>query len=312
MIRFLVKRAGHLVCVLAGITLLSFLLANISSIDPAEAYARRVSKAADEQMIEQYRRELGFDQTVGQQYTAWLRRVIKLDFGNSYLTGRPAMAEILSLLPMTLLIAGIACIFVIILAVPLGLLAAQKAEQLTDRLIMGGSFLAVSVPGYLLGLLAVWWLGLRWKIMPVVGHGHPVSLIVGGFILAVPMIGTLARMLRTLLLENQNCDYVIYAKARGISKRQVMTRHLLRGAAPVCIVMYGQNVGYLIAGTVFVETIFSVPGLGQYILNAAVNRDFPVINAYILLMAFCFVICNLAAELLGMALNPQIRKGGGR
>lgn len=309
--KFITKRIVYLITVLIGISLLSFILANIAAVDPAEAYVRRISRIASEEMIEQYRKVFGFDQSTPEQYLNWLKDVIRLDFGNSYITGRPAMKDLLSAMPTTLVLAGLSCLFIILAAVPLGVLAALKKGTWADQLILGISFISISVPGYFLGLLCLLVFGLHLKIMPVVGHGHPVTLIVASLVLSFPMIGSLARVLRSLILENQTSEYVVYAKARGISRRRVMVNHLLRNAAPSCIVMYGQNIGYLIAGTAIVETIFSTPGLGQYALNAAINRDFPVINAYLILMALCFVVCNVLAEVCVMLLNPRLQQEDG-
>ena len=308
--KFLSKRMIHLITVLIGISLLSFVLANISTVDPAEAYVRRVSKMASEEMVEQYREELGFNQSVPEQYWKWLKNVILLDFGNSYITGRSAIQDLLSAMPMTLLLSGLSCILIIVGAVPLGVLAALKEGKWVDKLAMGLSFVSISVPGYFLGLLCLLVFGIYLSIMPIAGHGHPMTILFASMVLSFPMIGALARILRSLLLENQRSEYVVYAKARGIGRRKVMINHLLRNAAPSCIVMYGQNIGYLLAGTAIVETIFSIPGLGQYALNAAVNRDFPVINAYIVLMAICFVVCNVAAEVCGRLLNPSLDREG--
>jgi len=308
MLRFIFKRLLHLVGVLIGVSMLSFVLANVSSVDPAEALARRTSKAADAEMIERYREELGFNEPIYQQYFEWLRDVSRLEFGKSYLTGNPAMGEVLSALPVTLLIAGVAAILILLFGVPLGIIGAEREGGLADQVMMGFSFLSVSVPGYFLGLLCLFIFAVKLRLIPVVGHGNPATLLLGAFILALPMIGTLARMLRALLIEQKSSAYVVYAKARGISKRRLLINYLLRGAAPTCIVMYGQNMGYLIAGTVVVENIFSVPGLGQYILNAVLNRDFPVVNSYLLLMALFFVLFNMAAEIAAMLLNPKLWK----
>ena len=308
--RFLRKRLFHLVTVLLGISLLSFILANIAQIDPAESYAIRISKTVDATMVERYRDELGFNQSIPEQYLGWLKSIVQLDFGNSYITGRPAMRELLAVMPVTLLLAGLSCVLILITAVPLGVLAAHREGSWIDTLIMGLSFVSISVPGYFLGLLCLLVFGIYLNVMPVVGHGHPVSLLCAALVLSLPMIGSLSRILRSLMLENKQSEHVLYAKARGIGKRRVVRNHLLRNAAPSCIVMYGQNIGYLIAGTAIVETIFSAQGLGQYALTAALNRDFPVINAYIVLMALCFVVCNVAAEGFGRMLNPGLNREG--
>ncbi|HWR56366.1 MAG TPA: ABC transporter permease [Negativicutes bacterium] len=298
----------HIASVLLGITVISFVLANISAVDPAEAYARRQYKGAGEERIEEIRQKLGFDQSVPKQYISWLKRAVRLDFGESYITHKPVMKEIASALPETLKIAIPAAAMILLFAVPLGVLAAAKENKLADSLVSGIAFLSLATPGYFLGLLCLLLFGLQLKFFPVIGHGHPLSMMFAAFVLAFPMIGSLSKMLRTLILEYRQSDFVIYALARGISPRNIMWRHLLRNAAPPCITMFGQHTGYLIAGTAVVETIFSCAGLGTYALNAALNRDFPVITAYIFLMAVFFVLCNLSADIAGMLLNPKSRQ----
>ncbi|ADY56116.1 binding-protein-dependent transport systems inner membrane component [Syntrophobotulus glycolicus DSM 8271] len=305
---FIIKRACYLLLVLFCISFLSFLLANISPVDPAEAYARHISMTASEQSIEKYREEMGFHRSVPEQYLSWLGQVVRLDFGSSYITKKPVLQEMETALPTTLLIAGSAAVFILVLAVPLGILSSHDEGKIPDKIIGGLSFLSVSIPSYFVGLLFLMLFGMKLHLFPVIGHGNLVSIIFAAFVLALPMIGSLIRILRSLLLENREKEYIQYAKARGISKKNIMVRHLLRNAAPSCITMFGQNIGYLIAGTAIVETIFSTPGLGQYALTAAFNRDFPVINGYIVLMALFFVLCNLSAEIISTLLNPSLRR----
>lgn len=308
MLKFIIHKTLHTALVLFGITLISFVLANVSEVDPAEAYARRQFKGASEERIAQIRQEMGFDQSVPEQYINWLGRVARLDFGESYITHKPVMTEIGKALPTTINIAILAAAMTLMFSVPLGILAATREDRLADSIVSGIAFFSLSIPGYFLGLLCLLLFGLQLKLFPVIGHGHPLSIVFAALVLALPMIGSLAKMLRALLLEYRQSDFVTYALARGISTRDIMRRHLLRNAAPPCITMFGQNIGYLIAGTAVVETIFSCAGLGTYALNAALNRDFPVITAYILVMALFFVLCNLGADIAGMLLNPQGRQ----
>ena len=238
---------------------------------------------------------------------SWLHKAVRLDFGASYLTKKSVRQELGKALPVTLLIAACASAFSIIAAVPLGIVAALYKNRLADKLIGFISFLSFSVPGYCTGLLVLLVFGMRLHLLPVIGHGQGSSVLFASFTLALPMTGTLIRLLRSFLLENEEKEYVQYAKARGITDRNIMTRHLLRNAAPMLVTLWGQNIGYLIAGTAIVETIFSIPGIGMYALNAAVNRDFPVINAYLIVTAFTFTVCNGAAEFIGEALNPSLK-----
>ncbi len=293
---------------LLGITLISFILANSSEIDPAEAYARRQYRGASEESISQIRGELGFDKPIPEQYVRWLGRAVRFDFGNSYLTDKPVIREITSVLSVTLQIAATAALAILVFSIPIGMIAASKEGGTADVMVSAFSFFALSIPGYFLGLIFVYLFGYKLRIFPVIGHGNPFSILFAALVLAAPMIGSLAKMLRSLILEYQKSDFVVYALARGISKRSIMVRHLLRNAAPPCLTMFGQNIGYLIAGTAIVETIFSCPGLGTYALNAALNRDFPVVTAYMFLTALFFVLCNLGADIGVLLLNPKSRQ----
>lgn len=303
----MINKILHIVLVLMGITLISFVLANVAEVDPAEAYARRQFKGASEERIEEIRKETGFDRPIHEQYFRWLKQVARLDFGESYVSHKPVMAGIIGALPNTLVLAGLASAMILLFAIPLGVLAAAREGRSADTLVSAFSFFSLSVPGYFAGLLCLLLFGLKLKILPVIGHGHWLSMVFAAFVLALPMIGALSKLLRALILENKQADYLLYAKARGVSKRRIMLCHLLRNAAPPCVTMFGQNLGYLIAGTAVVETVFSCAGLGMYALNAALNRDFPVITGYILVMALIFVACTLLADAAGLLLNPKSR-----
>lgn len=304
----ILKRVIYVLLVLICISFLSFTLANIASVDPAEAYARRINKSASEETIQQLRKEMGFDKPVFFQYLSWLNRVTHLDFGNSYITHKPVLNEMLEVLPVTIIIALCSAILILLCAVPLGLISAWKSGFLSDKIIAFFSFFMVSTPGYLIGLMCVMIFGMKLKLFPVIGHGNPVSLIFAAFVLALPMIGSLTRLMRSMILEEQDKDYILYAKARGIPQKGILLRHLLRNIAPACVTLFGQNIGYLIAGTSIAETVFAARGLGQYAINAALNRDFPAINGYIVLMAFFFVSFNIISEVIGILLNPKLNR----
>ena len=303
----MINKILHIVLVLMGITLISFVLANVTEVDPAEAYARRQFKGASEERIEEIRKETGFDRPIHEQYFRWLKQVARLDFGESYVSHKPVMAGIMGTLPNTLVLAGLAAAMILLFAIPMGVLAAAREGVLADTLVSVFSFFSLSVPGYFAGLLCLLLFGMILKLLPVIGHGHWLSMVFAAFVLALPMIGALSKLLRALILENKQADYILYAKARGISKRRIMLCHLLRNAARPCVTMFGQNLGYLIAGTAVVETIFSCAGLGMYAINAALNRDFPVITGYILVMALIFVACSMLADIAGLLLNPKSR-----
>lgn len=308
MVYAILKKLTYLLLVLLCISFLSFVLANVASIDPAEAYARRMNKAASEETIRQLREDMGFDKPLFRQYALWLDKVLRLDFGSSYITGKSVLSEMLRALPLTMALALGAALFTLLFSVPLGVLSAWRMGTMPDKIIGAFSFLTISAPGYFAGLLFLLLFGMKLRWFPVVGHGSPLSVICAAFVLALPIIGSLTRVLRSLILEEQEKDYVLYARARGVPQQEILLYHLLRNAAPPCVTLFGQNIGYLIAGTSIVETIFSASGLGQYAINAALNRDFPAINGYIVFMALLFVLFNLAAETVGALLNPEFRR----
>ena len=301
----LAKKFMYLIFVLLCISFLSFVLANIASVDPAEAYARRLNKSASEETIQQLRKDMGFDKHILKQYFLWLGKVIRLDFGNSYITHKPVLKEMLNALPVTIILASFSAFFILLFSVPLGIISALRVGTRVDKLVEFFSFLIISTPTYLAGLLLLLLFGMELKWFPVIGHGNPLSIICASFVLALPVIGSLTRVLRSLILEESEKDYILYAGARGVSKKDLL-RHLLINAAPSCVTLFGQNIGYLIAGTSIVETVFSASGLGQYAVNAALNRDFPAINGYIVLIALFFVLFNLASEIVGTLLNPKL------
>lgn len=308
MIYVILKKITYLLFVLLCVSFLSFVLANAAPIDPAEAHARRINKSASEEMIQEVREDMGFDKPLLRQYSLWLGKVIRLDFGSSYITGKPIWGEMLHALPSTMMLALGAAVFIPLFSIPFGTISAWRAGTIPDKIISFFSFLTISVPGYLVGLLLLLLFGMKLRWFPVIGHGNPFSLICAAFVLALPMVGSLTRVLRSLILEEQEKDYITYARARGVPQQEIMLRHLLRNAAPACVTLFGQNIGYLIAGTSIVETIFSTSGLGQYAINAAMNRDFPAINGYIVFMALFFVLFNVAADAVGTLLNPGLRR----
>ena len=218
------------------------------------------------------------------------------------------MDDMINAMPVTLLIAALAALLILVLSIPLGILSAAKEGSPADSIAGVLAFFSLSIPGYFLGLLFLWLFGFKLKLFPVVGHGDPMSILFAALVLALPMAGSLTKLLRALILEYRKSDFAAYAMARGISKNGILWRHLLRNAAPPCVTMFGQNIGYLIAGTAVVETIFSCTGMGAYALNAAMNRDFPAVTAYALVMAAFFVLCNLGADLLGLLLDPRSRQ----
>ncbi|GMQ56585.1 nickel ABC transporter permease subunit NikB [Vallitalea sediminicola] len=306
------KRLIGLIFVLIGITFFSFVLANISPIDPAEAYMRRSTQNVTQEQIQRCREEMGYDLPIHKQYFRWVSNVIRGDFGESLATGNPVAMEISKRFPKTLMLVVVALIMIIIISIPIGIISANYKDSFFDHLIRVMTIFGISIPGFWLGFMLLYLFAVKLKLVSVVGNGEMKNIILPAITLAIGIIASNIRFLRANMLENMNMDYVVYAKARGISNRRIIWKHVFKNALPPLITLFGQTIGFMIAGTVIVESVFSWPGLGIFAINAIAARDLPFISIYVLLMAVIFVVCNLFADIINIFLNPQmLKKGGG-
>lgn len=308
MLAYIKKRGIGLLFVLIGVTIFSFFLANISPVDPAEAFARRNSKIASEEQIERLREEMGFNLPIHMQYLRWIIKVLKGDFGTSLTTGNPVIKEIGKAFPSTLKLVGAASLIIILTVVPMAVIAVVYRDGFFDNLIRIITLLGISIPSFWLGFALLYYFAVILKIVPVVGYEGSQSIILPAITLATPMVASSIRLLRANMLENIDKDFVIYAKARGISDRRILWKHVLKNSMPPIITLFGQTIGYMIAGTAIVESVFSWSGLGNYMLRAIIERDLPAINALVLIMALIFVVFNLGADLINIYIDPRIFK----
>ena len=305
---YIKKRIIGFAFVLLGITILSFVLMNISPVDPAEAYMRKNVQSVSEDQIQEFREKMGYDLPIYQQYFKWISNVLKGDFGESLSTGNPVIEEISKRLPKTLLLVSVSLIIISVVSIPIGVLCSRYKDSFFDNIIKILTILGISIPGFWLGFILLYLFAVKLELFSVIGEGNIKDVILPAITLSVGGIATNIRFLRVNMLENMHKDYVIYAKARGISTRRIIWNHIFKNALPPLITLFGQTIGFMIAGTVIVEVIFSWSGLGNFAIKAIIARDFPFISAYVLLMASIFVICNLLADIVNVFVNPLILK----
>ncbi len=260
LVNILRKRLISLAIVLFGVTVLSFLLANLSLVDPAEAYARQHLLHPTAEQIDKIRTELGLDRPIYQQYFFWLGNSLTGDLGTSYLTRNPVTADIAKKLPLTLLLVGMSMLWVIGLTLPLGMLSALKKNSLFDHVVRGFTILGNSLPNFWLGFLFLLLFAVTIPVIRVVDYGNLKSLILPSLVLAIPVASLSIRLFRATLLSNLAQDYVIYAKARGIAKRRILWVHVLRNSLPPLVMLFFQYIGHMIAGSAIVESIFFLAG----------------------------------------------------
>lgn len=307
---WLARRLGAVLLVLWGVSLVAFSLQIICPGDPAELILRTRYETPAPEKVAQLRQSMGLERPAHEQYFAWLGRVLCLDLGRSYRTGEPVAAQIAARLPATLELALASFALVVALSTLLGLCAVWRRGRWLDRLLQPISLGLVSLPSYWLALLliALFALGLGW--LPVAGFGGPATLVLPALTLGLGTAAMQGRVLRVKVLETLGQDYLRFAMAKGLSPARIVLRHLLPNALVPMITLWGMSLGSLLGGVVVVEIIFAWPGLGRLLVESLLNRDLPLVQGVVLLMALAFVLSSLIADLLQRLLDPRLGAEG--
>lgn len=309
MTRYLFRRLLMTIPLLLMISLIAFALIQLSPSDPAEVALRVNMVEPTEQAIAAMRHELGLDQPLWRQYFSWLGRSLHLDFGASFVTRASVWRELMTALPATLRLAACALAMILLFSLSFALLCVATRGRWLDKRLRALLFLLTAMPNYWVGLLLIWLLSVKLNWLPVGGMESPEAVILPALTLALGYIGTYVRLLRSSMLGQLNQPYVAYAKARGLTDWRILWRHVLINALYSPLVALGMSIPRLIAGTLIIENVFSWPGLGRLCVTAIFNRDYPIIQAYVLLMALLFVAANFIIDLLQMRLDPRLRRG---
>ncbi|WP_281364519.1 nickel ABC transporter permease [Paenibacillus agri] len=301
------QRLLYILPVLLGISCITFALMHLTPGDPAEIILRADGIKPTTAAIEVTRHTLGLDGPVYIQYGHWLSRVLHLDLGSSYSSGRPVLTEILSRFPATSLLAICGIIVALLLAVPLGILSALYPDRLIDRLGRVFALLSVSMPGYWLSLLLIYYGAVKLRLFPLMGMEGGSSLVLPSLALGFGMAGVYIRLIRASMLEALGQLYIKAARGRGMREWSVIGRHAFRNALLPSLTLLGVQIGGLLGGSVIVETVFAWPGIGRYAVEAIFAKDYIVIQGYVLLMAVVVVLVNLIVDVGCLLLDPRIR-----
>jgi len=292
--------------VVLGVAILVFLLIHLIPGDPVDVMLGESAQAADRAAL---RQAMGLDLPVPVQLINYLDGLARLDLGRSLYSQRPIIGLLAERLPATLELTAVSLAFTLALALPLGLLAAARRDSAWDHGAMSFSLIGVSIPHFWLGplLIMVFSLWLGW--LPVSGREGPGAVILPALTLGTAMSAILARMIRSSVLEVLNEDYIRTAYAKGLSRRQVVLRHALPNALLPVITILGLQLGGLLAGAVITETVFSWPGIGLLTIEAIQTRDYPVVQACVLLISLTYVLVNSLTDLVYALIDPRIRTG---
>ncbi len=312
MIGYIVRRTLTAIPLMLMISFVCFVFINLIPSDPAEVALRiRQTPFITPEMIEQVRHELGLDQPYIVRYFQWLVKCLELDFGVSYVNpARTVLGEFERTLPATLQLAGTSLIFVVGLSLPIGFFCAVYKDGWFDRIMRSFVFITTSMPAYWIGLLLIWVVSIKMNLLPTSGSATWKHLILPAFTVSLTYISTYIRLIRNNMLENMKQDYVTYATVRGIPQRKILLKHILKNSLHTCIVAIGMSIPQLIAGTIVVENVFAWPGLGQLCISSIFNRDYPIIQAYVLFVGILFVVFNLLFDIIQHIVDPRLRGEG--
>ena len=313
--KYVAQRLLQIPVVLFFISVIVFSLMHIAPGDPVELMLGDYFTPEDAAKL---RHNLGLDRPLYVQYLSWIWGVIHLDFGNSFHTLQPISEMILDRAPYTIFLASLSVAFALLLAIPIGIVAARYHNTMVDYTSMVGAMFGISIPNFALAVLLILILAVWMDLLPISGPGDPLNDPIGSiryYVMPVIALGTaqlglMSRMLRSSLLEVLNQDYIRTARSKGLSEQIVLYRHASKNALAPVITIVAISFAQALGGSISMEFVFGLPGLGSLILDAISWKDFPLIQGITFVTAFVFVLANLIADLSYALVDPRIRYEG--
>lgn len=305
---YIVKRILLAIPLLFVISLITFVLINLSPLDPAVVVlqAQEVPQITDE-LIAQTNEALGFDKPFFVQYVNWLIACMQLDFGSSYVSGESVLSLIGPAFLNTLKLTLVSSVFIIGFSILLGVICAMREGKAVDKSVRGLSFVLTAMPSYWLAAIMISTFSVKLDLLPTSGMDSLKSYILPVIVITVSYTGIYFRTVRSSMLSNMNEDYVLYGRASGLTERKV-TLHILRNSLQVAVSIFCMAIPIVLGSTVVIENVFAWPGLGRLSVRSILNRDFPIIQAYVLILAVTFVLFNTISDVINAAMNPRLRK----
>ena len=303
--RYFLSKVGQSILLLLGVMILVFFIVRITG-DPASLMA---SREASPETIEAIRQEWGFDRPLLIQFWDFATGAIVLDFGKSYHFKTPAMPLVLERLPATIELAAVGLLIAVLIGVPLGLIGGFNPGSPLDSIGRFLALLAQSMPNFWLALILILLFAVRLGWFPSFGRDELKSVVMPAFVLGLPVLGQLVRLTRSAVLEIRGEDFIRTAHSKGLEPRTIYTKHVLRNVAIPLISVIGVQFGYMLGGSIYIETIFSWPGIGQLLEQAIGWRDFPLIMAIAIFTSLVVLMLNLLTDVAYALIDPRIRYG---
>lgn len=313
MAAYVARRVAYLVPTWLGITLLAFLVSMLAPGDPARIYYQRThGRPPTPAELEMTRERFGLDEPPVERYLAWVWGALHGDLGISFSTGAPVSEELMRRLPATLQLASAATAVALVIAIPIGILSAIRRNSLIDQITRVAAMVGASIPSFWLAYLLIIFFSIELGVLPALGRGGPEHIVLPALALGLGDAAIIARLTRSSVLEVLQENYVTAARAKGLPARKVMTRHVLRNALAAIVTQMGMLFGFLIAYSAIVEVIFVWPGIGRLAVEAIGQRDYNMIQGFVVFSGTVFVVINLLVDLVYLLLDPRITLGENR
>lgn len=308
--RQILGRFVQIILVLLGISFITFALVMLA---PGDVVRQMIAGNEDIMVsqleVEALRKELGLDKPFFFQYLDWLGRALQGNLGFSYMVKKPVVEELWAHLPATALLAVSSLVFMMVVSIPLGIYSAVKRGSVFDYSVRMATFLGNSIPSFWLGLMLLWIFGLQLGLVPIVGGRIGIdTLIMPTLTLGIAMASKYTRQVRTAVLEELHQDYVVGARARGMSERHILWKEVLPNAFLPLITLMGLSLGSLLGGAAVIEMIFAWPGLGRLAIEAIIYRDFQLLQGVVVWIALMYMVINLIVDISYTYLDPRLRK----
>lgn len=302
--KFILRRVLMMIPVLLGVMFVIFTLVYITPGDPARIM---LGERAHPDAVAALRAEMGLDRPFLAQFAGYVSRIVRLDLGVSFFTRQPVFTELSHRFPSTALLAGLSLLVAILIGIPLGIISSIKHNSVFDNIATVLGLAALSIPNFWLGLMLILLFSVNLNWLPVSGFATPLHWIMPSLTIGLSLAGELMRFTRSSMLEVVRQDYIRTARAKGQKESAVIIRHALKNALIPVITVVGLSFGALMGGAVLTETIFSIPGVGGFMVQSIASRDFPIIQGGVLMIAVIFSFVNLLVDILYSFADPRIR-----
>ncbi|MDY3741226.1 MAG: nickel ABC transporter permease [Selenomonadaceae bacterium] len=305
------QRLLQMLVTVLGVSFLTFCLTYLAPGDPAMMVLEAGDTIVSQELIEKTRHEMGLDQPFLVQYVNWVGGAVHGDMGMSYSAKKPVTEKLAEGFTGTLFLAAVTVVFILLISIPLGIFSAVHQNKLPDYLVRFFSFIGVSMPSFWVGLILLYIFGLKLRLFPIASSEVTLNgVILPAITLAIYQSAKYTRQVRTVILEELHQDYVVGARARGLTESVILWKHVLPNAVLPLITLLGMSIGWLLGGVAVIEMVFSWPGIGNMAVRGIMMRDYPLIEGFVLWISIVYMFVNFLVDVSYTYLDPKLRKGG--